>query len=481
MTGHQAAVGVDVGTGGVRAMALDLRGAVLASAEVKFPSGTTVVSGACVEQNPQAWTAATQSALRLLAEQLDPDTQWTGVSVDATSGTFLLLDEQYQPLTPGIMYNDQRAVAETAEVAELLDAQLARFGISIASSFAIPKIVHLQRARPELWDRCRHIVHQTDWIVGLLTGDYGVTDISTALKTGADPASLGWPTALEQLGVSHALLPRIVLPGLPIGQVTQRAAQQTGLPAGTPVVAGCTDGTAGCLASGARLSGELNVTLGTTLVFKGISPQPIVDPAGAIYNHRHPAGGYLPGAASSTGGDWIEALFVGADLQALGREAVLRVPTGKIVYPLIKQGERFPFACPAAQGFGLDQLEDPPLRLAAGMEAVALLERMAIERFQQLGLPIGPTVFATGGGATSDHWLRIRASATGRTYAVPENAACVVGAAVLAATPTLGSCEAAIAALVRRGRTVEPQAAWQAPLDDAYHQLRAALQQRGYI
>jgi xylulokinase len=160
---------------------------------------------------------------------------------------------------------------------------------------------------------------------------------------------------------------------------------------------------------------------------------------------------------------------------------VEHVPTGEIVYPLIKSGERFPFACPHARGFGLDQLDDPARRFAAGMEAVAYLERMAIEQFEQLGLPIGPTVFATGGGAASDSWLRIRASVTRREYAVPENAACAVGAAVLAATPTFGSCEQAIAAMVRCGRTIEPHPAWVAPLADSYQRFLSALRQRGYV
>ncbi len=481
MNKRQVAIGVDVGTGGVRALALDLAGQVLAATEARFPSGATTVAGPCVEQDPRSWTLAAETALQQLAGQLSGDLELVGVCVDATSGTFLLLDALNQPLTAGVMYNDQRAVEVTRDVARQIDDQLAPYGIRMASSFALPKIVHLFRETPALREQCRRIVHQTDWIVGLLTGNYDVTDISTALKTGADPGALAWPAAIEQLGVSRTLLPRIVLPGTRIGVVGDQASRRTGLPSGTPVVAGCTDGTAGCLASGAGRPGDLNVTLGTTLVFKGIATTPIVDPSGAIYNHRHPAGGYLPGAASSTGGEWIETMFTGADLKQLGREALRHVPTGKIVYPLVKQGERFPFSCPQAQGFGLDQLADPAVRFAAGMEAVAFLERMATERFEQLGLPIGPTVFATGGGATSDSWLQIRASVNRRTYSVPENAACAVGAAVLAATPTCGSCEAAIAAMVRCGCTIEPHDGWFTALDDAYEQFRAALQQRGYM
>ena len=238
-----------------------------------------------------------------------------------------------------------------------LDSVLAPYGIQIASSFALPKIVHLLRQQPGLAERGHRVVHQTDWIVGMLCGDYDTTDISTALKTGADPGTLDLAARPSSNWACRCgLLPRLVLPGTPIGQVTAEAHQQTGLPAGTPVVAGCTDGTAGCLASGARATGDLNVTLGTTLVFKAIADQPLMDPQGAIYNHRHPAGGYLPGAASSTGGEWIETHFPGADLDQLGRAARAHLPTREIVYPLVKVGERFPFVWPQARGFGLDAI-----------------------------------------------------------------------------------------------------------------------------
>ena len=208
------------------------------------------------------------------------------------------------------MYDDLRATAEAPRVAECLRGTLQPYGIEIAAAFALPKILHLAAAQPAMFGGCCRIIHQTDWIVGMLCGRYDVTDISTALKSGADPGKLAWPEAIERdLGLPRDRFPDIVLPGTPIGQVTPAAAAATGLPAGTPVVAGCTDGTAGFLASGAAAPGDMNVTLGTTLVLKAVAARPLVDPAGAVYNHRHPAGGFLPGAASSTGGGWTSAAF----------------------------------------------------------------------------------------------------------------------------------------------------------------------------
>ena len=481
MNARLVAIGLDLGTGGARAVAVDLSGQLVAAGRCELPREACSVAGPRVEQDPDSWTAAAQSALRRVTQDLPRPCQIVGIAVDATSGTFLLADERGRPLTRGLMYNDLRAVDVWEEVAEALRADLDPYGIRIAAAFALSKLVHLARQEPHLFARCRRVLHQTDWVVGMLCGRYDVTDVSTGLKTGADPGRLAWPAAIERLGISRELLPHIAAPGTPIGEVTECAASATGVPMGTPVIAGCTDGTAGCLASGACRAGDLNVTLGTTLVFKAIADKVVVDPDGEIYNHRHPAGGYLPGAASSTGAEWIEKYLPQADLNALGQAAFRLLPTETTVYPLTKTGERFPFACPTAVGFGLDQIEDPAHRLAAGMEGVAFLERMGIERFEELGLPIQSTVYATGGGVASATWLKIRASVNGRAYSVPLHPDCAVGAAILAAVPHVGSCREAVASIVRSGDRVEPDQVLARAYDERMGRFRTALRERGYL
>jgi len=462
-------------------MALDLQGRMVAEARCDLPASAMFVDGSRVEQEPQAWKDAVSAALRELTQRLATNSRIVGIAVDATSGTFLLADREFRPLTRGLMYNDQRAIDMASNVANSLRIDLAPYGITIGSAFALPKIVHVAHHQPELIARCHHIIHQTDWIVGMLCGRYDITDISTALKTGADPGKLAWPVAIQELGIDLQLLPKIVLPGTPIGQVTRTAAIETGVAAGTPVVAGCTDGTAGCLASGASQAGDLNTTLGTTLVFKAIADRPLLDPDGVIYNHRHPAGSFLPGAASSTGGDWIEQFFPHADLTALGRAALRHLPTGRNVYPLVKTGERFPFACPTAKGFGLAEIEEDALRFAAGMEAVAFLERLGIQRLADLGLTVGPVVFATGGAVAGESWSKIRATVNRRSYRLPQQPECAVGAAILAAMPHLGSCHAAVNALVRSGQCVDPDERLADLYDEQYGRFVAGLRERGYL
>jgi sugar (pentulose or hexulose) kinase len=482
VTHGEVAVGLDVGTSGVRAVAVDFDGRVVAGGRAELPDEATHRDGPVIEQEPRAWIAAARAALQEMVAALPSACRVVGIAVDATSGTFLLADENLRPLTRGIMYNDLRAVERAPEADEAVRDVLHPYGIRIAPAFALTKLFYFARREPQQFNRCRHVVHQTDWVIGWLCGRYDVTDVSTALKTGADPGRLAWPDTLEsQLGISKDLLPEIVLPGTRIGEVTTAAAEATGLAAGVPVVAGCTDGTAGCLASGAKSAGDLNVTLGTTLVFKAVADAPVIDPEGTIYNHRHPAGGFLPGAASSTGADWVGQHFPDADLDALGCDAAGALPTRRVVYPLVKTGERFPFARPMATGFGLSDVNSPVERLAAGMEGVALLERLGIERLERLGLPIGPTVYATGGGVASRTWLKIRAAVNRRNYSIPAEPECAVGAAVLAAMPHLGGCHEAVAALVRAGAIIEPDSVLAEAYDEQFAQFRNALKQRGYL
>jgi sugar (pentulose or hexulose) kinase len=481
VTDHSLVIGLDLGTSGARALAMNFEGERVAEGRSSLSAEATRVAGDRVEQDPAAWSAVVCNALGQLAQRLPAAHHIAALAVDATSGTFLIADERNRPLTPGIMYNDLRAAGEAEEVAEQLHTDLSAYGIRIAPSFALPKIVHLLRHSGESLSGRIKIVHQTDWVVGLLCGRYDVSDISTALKTGADPGRMAWPEAIERLGVPRQSLPQLVTPGTAVGTVTEAAAERTGLPAGVTVVAGCTDGTAGCLASGARATGDLNVTLGSTLVFKAVADAPLVDPQGAVYNHRHPAGGYLPGAASSTGGEWVEKYFAASQLESLNTAAEEYLPTQKLTYPLMKRGERFPFVCTHAQGFGLPQQGATVEHFASAMEGVAFIERMGIARLGELGLTIGPNVYATGGGVGGTTWLRIRAAVNRRIYHVPRYAECAVGAAVLAAIPTTGSCAAASQRLVTSGRIVEPDEQLAAAYDGPFARFQEALSQRGYV
>ena len=207
-----------------------------------------------------------------------------------------------------------------------------------------------------------------------LTGHAVPSDASHALKTGYDPRTR--VLARRAAPALAGLLPDVVAPGTRLGVVCAGAAEHTGLPAGTPVIAGMTDGCAAQIAAGALEPGDWSSVLGTTLVLKGCSPQRIDDRAGGVYSHRSPDGGWLPGGASSSGAGVLPAAFPGRDLDELGRRAVAHERTGVLAYPLVSRGERFPFVAPDAEAFMLGAPADDGEHVAALLQGLALVERL---------------------------------------------------------------------------------------------------------
>ena len=381
------------------------------------------------------------------------------------------------------MYNDLRAAGEAPRAADALRGTLGPYGIEIAAAFALPKIMYLAATQPEVFARCRHIVHQTDWIVGMLCGRYDVTDVSTALKTGVHPATLAWPEPIHrELGLPREIFPEVVLPGTPIGQVTAAAATATGLPAGTPVVAGCTDGTAGCLASGAAAAGDLNVTLGTTLVFKAVAAEPLVDPAGAVYNHRHPGGGFLAGRR------FEHRRGLGRRSFSDRRPRPARQPGGGTA----AHGPAGLSAGDHRRAISLRRAHRPRFRTGRhSLAGRAVRRRNGRDRANRaVGRSSGSSRSGCGWGRPfsqpAARWRRTRGCEFapwlrgGRTP-VPEQPECAVGAAVLAAAAFVGDFARAARMLVRIGRRVEPEGRLAAAYDEKFNRFKAKLQRRGYM
>jgi D-ribulokinase len=145
-------------------------------------------------------------------------------------------------------------------------------------------------------------------------------------------------------------------------------------------------------------------------------------------------------------------------------------------------GGRFPFRRPGAEGFTIGIPADRIDAFAAGLEGVALLERLAYETLSEIGAAVGDRVHATGGGARSNIWLRLRASVLGRTLLRPAISETAMGAALLAASGVwFGTLSQAARAMVRIGEVVHPDPDLKAAYDDAYEVFVTELRRRGYL
>jgi xylulokinase len=239
-----------------------------------------------------------------------------------------------------------------------------------------------------------------------------------------------------------------------------------------------TDGSTGQIATGAVAVGDTVGVLGTTLVLKAVAEHDIVDRAAGVYSHVGPDGRFWAGGASNTG-----AGVLGADFDPVRHPAAIEAagPSPVVVYPLVRQGERFPVADPEFAGFsvGLDGQPRDAVgdigRYRAVYEGVAFVERLALERLADLGVQQRRHHVA-GGAAVSELWNRIRATVLQRPVVVSPGAGSARGAAVLAAAAISGEELAVVAERFAGERAVvEPEVEMVDALEERYRVFRAAL------
>jgi sugar (pentulose or hexulose) kinase len=469
-------LGLDLGTQSVRALGVGANGAVLAGASRPLTSRR---DGLRHEQDPEQWWRALASASREALAGLEPGSI-AALAVCGTSGTIVLVDEAGDPLSPGIMYDDSRAGAEAERANAAGEAVWDALGYRIQPSWALPKLLWLLRERAAS-ARGARLAHQVDFVTRRLIGHEVPTDSSHALKTGYDLRRDAWPgDVMAALGVPDGMLPRVVRPGAELGRIDRGGAEATGIPAGTPVIAGMTDGCAAQLAAGALEVGDWSSVLGTTLVLKGTSLDPIRDPHGAVYSHRSPDGRWLPGGASSVGAGVLTQRFPGRALASLDRSAAEREPAGVLVYPLASRGERFPFAVPEAEGFMLGRPVDDADHFSGLLQGVAYVERLCFDYLDRLGAPIDGELTLTGGATRSRYWCQLRADVLGRAVRLVENAEPALGMALLAASRDRPPAAAA-RTMVRVREVIEPRRDRCERFRAPYVRLVDELERRGWL
>ncbi|MEM8950878.1 MAG: FGGY-family carbohydrate kinase [Pseudomonadota bacterium] len=377
-----------------------------------------------IDQDPMIWWSAVESALERLLVQLDPAAV-RAIAVDGTSGTLLLTDGDGMPLSPGLMYNDSRAVEAAARISAVAPPTSGALG----ATSALAKLLHLTERGHA--DKAIHALHQADWIAARLSGRFGVSDDNNALKLGYDVVERRWPPFLGRLGLQPELLPEVLEPGTVIGPVTEQMAKQFGLPADVLIVAGTTDGVAAFLATGASEAGDAVTSLGSTLVVKQLADRPLFDPSAGVYSHRL-GDLWLPGGASNSGGAALARFFDVETIERLTPELRPDQSTGLDYYPLPDKGERFPINDPAKPSITEPRPKDEVTFLQALLEGIAAIEALAYEKLRNLGAPPLGRLRTVGGGAANPAWTAIRKNRLGVPMQDADNSEAAFGAARLA-------------------------------------------------
>jgi xylulokinase len=418
-------VGVDMGTGSTKGVLVEPGGTVVATAS--RPHQMSLPRPRWAEMDAEAdWWGDTVAVIAELVAGVDPGAI-AGVCVSGLGPCLLVGDEDDRPLRAAILYGiDMRATEEIAELTERYgaDAIRERCGKELSTQAVGPKLLWVRRHEPEVWDRARRWYSSHSFVVARLTGEY-VLDHHTASQCDPlyDLAANDWAADWADDVAPGLERPRLVWPSEVVGSVTDRAAEQTGLRAGTPVCAGTVDAWAEGFSAGVRAPGDLMLMYGSTMFFVQAVGAPAAHP-GLWATAGVERGTYTLAAGMATSGSltmWLQELVGGVPFEELVAEAA-KTPAGAdglLVLPYFA-GERTPIFDPHARGVvaGLTLRHRRGHLFRAVYEGIAYGIRQILEVFEEAAGPAARVV-AVGGGTQGGLWTQIVTDVTGRDQLLP--------------------------------------------------------------
>jgi sugar (pentulose or hexulose) kinase len=406
-------LGLDFGTSGARACAIDHDQTIVWERQVSYPDPAV--------QTPSDWRAALHTLLNAIPKDLVG--RLRGLAIDGTSGTVLLCDAKLEAISPALLYHDSRAQQQAVQL-----KNIANNGNTVyTATSGLAKFLWLtQQSNVK---HAAYFLHQADWLTALLSGKPGISDYHNALKTGYDVEQLRWPDWVMALPHTH-LLPQVRVPGEIIGYIQPDIAAHFGIHPQCVIHAGTTDSTAGFIAANIEEVGIGVTSLGTTLVLKQLSPIRIDAPEYGVYSHRY-GDLWLVGGASNAGAGMLRHYFDDAQLASLSAQINPLQDSPLDYYPLNKIGERFP----VNDAQLLPRLEPRPAGdvefLHGLLQGLARIEAAGYARLAELGAPALQRVVTNGGGAGNIVWREMRERLSGVSVTTAVHCEAAYGSALL--------------------------------------------------
>ncbi|MEH2167901.1 MAG: xylulokinase [Nostoc sp.] len=433
-------VGLDLGTGGVRAIAVDLQGQIIAQATRSYPLLTP--QPGWTEQNSSDWVEASLDALFDVTQQLD-GYRAIALGLSGQMHGMVALDAKGKAIRPAILWNDQRTGKAVVEIEAAIPRQelIQRTGNPAITGFQLPKLLWLRTEEPQAYTRLWRILLPKDYLGYVLTGE-PFTEPSDASGVGClNLANRQWDTdILHALDINPALFPPVIESTAIAGRLKPEIATRVGLPVGLPVIAGGGDNAAAAIGLGIS-SSNLNrgsLSIGTSGVIFAPCDRPIPDPEGRVHLFCHVDGGYhLLGVTLAAGGSlrWYRDTFAPhisyTDLMDMAERSQPGA-RGVLFLPHLT-GERSPHLDPDTRGafVNLSLAHTQADIIRAVLEGVAFSLRSALEVISAI-TPIDQ-LLATGGGARSHIWLQILADVLQTKLIAPKaEEGAAYGAAILA-------------------------------------------------
>lgn len=471
-------LGIDVGTGGTRAIIVNDAGRIVSSATEEHAAFASPQTG-WAEQDPRDWWRATCLAVqRALAEGKLAAEQIAAVGFSGQMHGSVLLDERGETLRPALLWCDQRTEIECQEITgQIGAARLIELTSNPAiTGFTLPKLLWVRKHEPELWSRVRSVLLPKDYVRFRLTGERAsdVADASGTLMF--DVAKRHWsPEVLSAMNIDVAWLPRVFESPEVTGRISAEGAAATGLSAGTPVVAGAGDQAAGAVGMGIVRAGAVSATIGTSGVVFAATDRPALDRGGRVHTFCHavPDRWHVMGVTQAAGLSlrWFRDQFgVGGNLSDgrdpydLLTEEAASVPAGAdgVLWAPYLMGERTPHLDPHARAalVGLAANHTRGHVVRAILEGVAFSLRDTFTIFAEMNVPV-EKIRLGGGGARSPLWRQVQADVYGREVEIVEaEEGAAYGAALLAGVGggVWKTVDEACEAVVRVQTRVSPEA-----------------------
>jgi xylulokinase len=433
-----ALVGLDVGTNGARALAVDLTGTVLAVETAGYPLSTP--RPGWTEQDPEKWWEASASVLRKLRAKTHHP--FLGIGLTGQMHGSVFLDEANRVIRPAILWSDQRTALQCQAITEAVgeDRLLEIAGNPALTGFQAPKVLWLRDQEPDAYARVKHLLLPKDYVRLRLTAEYA-TDASDASGTLLlDIRRRDWSVAiLNALDIPRQWLPRVYEGPDQTGVVTSSAALETGLDAGIPVAAGAGDNAAAAVGLGIVSSKAASVSIGTSGVVFADSGSRIYT-GGRLHSFCHavPDRYHMMGVTLAAGASlawWRDTVLPGRDFGVLGALAAEAPPGAEgLIYVPYLSGERTPHLDPFARGgfIGLTARHSIAHMTRAVMEGVTYSLKDCLDLILDTGLDVNE-IRATGGGARSELWRQLQADILGLpVYRTQVDEGPAYGAALLA-------------------------------------------------
>ena len=422
-------LGMDVGTGGTRAVVVDADGKLISGASSEHAPFRTPHPG-WAEQDPEDWWRAAQEAIKLaLAAAPEPHQAIAGIGLTGQMHGAVMLDENGAVLRPSLIWCDTRTQPECDWLTEKIGYEkLIELTCNPAlPNFTLTKLLWVKTHEPEIFAKIRHIMCPKDYVRYRLTGEFAI-DVQEASGTLLlDVTHRRWSKEVaEAAGIPESWLPKVYESPEVCARISETAAGLTGLKAGTPVVAGAGDQGAGAVGMGILQPGSVSATIGTSGVVFAATAQPTKDPKGRMHTFCHAVPGvwHVMGVTQSAGLslNWLKQTFFAGQNYDSMTAAAEKIPAGSdgLDVGSISAGRAYPASRSAGSRgvrWYLHRAHICALHTRGARGRCVLACRTPSRSSPELGIPVS-AVRLGGGGARGPLWRKIQAGVYGQAVEV---------------------------------------------------------------